>query len=372
MRYVPLKNAKEGMRLAQDMYDSLGRTLIGVNARITDYYIQKLQEYGFDGIYIKDEFSEGIQLEPIISPQLRQEGISCVRNHDIDGCQKIAAQMVDEILGKGTISLDMTDLRSYDDYTYAHSVNVAVLSCIIGIGFELKGKCLIQLVSAALLHDIGKTIISPDIINKPGRLTPEEFQEIKKHPTISYELIKQRWDISAQVKNAVLFHHENVDGSGYPKGIKGDCQTQMTKIIHVADVYDALTSKRPYKDPYSPSEASEYMMGGCGTLFDRTAVMKLLECVPLYPKGTDVVLSDGRKGIIYENSGGYNLRPIVKLYENGELLDLTSNGNLNLVISETNEKEKTVSESYEKERLKMLEEVRKYEEAMALEKEEEN
>lgn len=372
MRYVPIQEAKEGMRLAQDMYDSLGRTLIGVNARLTEHYIEKLKKYGFDGVYIQDAFSEGIVIEPIISPQLRQEGIVCIRNLDIDGCQKIAEKMVDEILGKGTISLDMTDLRSYDDYTYAHSVNVAVLSCIIGIGFELEDKCLMQLVSAALLHDLGKTIISPDIINKPGRLTPEEFQEIKKHPTISYELIRQRWDISAQIKSAVLFHHENVDGSGYPKGVRGECQTQMTKIIHVADVYDALTSKRPYKDPYSPGDAMEYMMGGCGSLFDTKAVTKLLECVPLYPKGTEVILSDGRKGIIYENSGVHNLRPIVKLYETEELLDLTGNENLNLVVSGTSEKEKDVSESYEKERLKMLEEVRKYEEAMALEKEEEN
>ena len=367
MRYVPLKDAKVGMRLAQDMYDSLGRTLIGVNARVTEYYLEKLKTYGFDGIYIQDEFSKDIQLEPIISPQLRREGLECIRNQDNDGWQKIAKKMVDEILGKGTISLDMTDLRSYDDYTYAHSVNVAVICCIIGIGFEMPSERLNQLVSAALLHDMGKTEISPEIINKPGRLTPEEFQEIKKHPALSYELIKQRWDLSAQVKNAVLFHHENVDGTGYPKGLKGEEQTLMTKILHVADVYDALTAKRPYKDPYSPCEASEYMMGGCGTLFDTETVLKLLECVPLYPKGTDVMLSDGRKGIIYDNSGAFNMRPLVKLYENGEIIDLTSGENLSVVVFGASDREKEVSESYEKERLKMLEEVKKYEESIASE-----
>lgn len=365
MRYVPLQEAKKGMRLAQDMYDSKGRTLIGINALLTAHYIEKLEQYGFDGVYIKDEMSKDIEIEPIISPQLRQKGISCIRKLDIDGCQQVAKHIVEEILGKGTISLDMTDLRSYDDYTYAHSVNVAVISCIIGIGFILQEEKLVQLVSAALLHDLGKMTISPEIINKPGRLTPEEFQEIKKHPTFSYEMISERWDLSAQVKNAVLLHHENVDGTGYPKGIRGEDQTLMTKIIHVADVYDALTSKRPYKDPYSPGEAMEYMMGACGSMFDTHAVAKLMECVPLYPKGTDVILSDGRKGIIYENSGAYNLRPIVKLYENGELIDLTSKEHLSLVISGTGNKDKQVSERFEIERLKMLEEVKKFEESMA-------
>lgn len=369
MRYVPLRDAKAGMRLAQDLYDSLGRTLIGVNAQVTDSYLEKLAQYGFDGIYIQDDFSKDIEIRPIISPALRKEGMSCIQNQDIDGCQRIAKRIVDEILGKGTISLDMTDLRSYDDYTYAHSVNVAVISCIIGISFEMPAERLLHLVSAALLHDLGKMTISPDIINKPSRLTAEEFQEIKKHPSISYELISQRWDISAQVKNAVLFHHENVDGSGYPKGLLGKDMTLITKILHVADVYDALTSKRPYKDPYSPWEATEYMMGGCGSQFDTEAVIKLLECVPLYPKGTDVMLSDGRKGIIFENSGANNLRPVVKLYETEELVDLTSKDCVSLTVFSLDDKDKQVSESFENERLKMLEEVKRYEESMAAKEE---
>ena len=119
---------------------------------------------------------------------------------------------------------------------------------------------------------------------------------MKSHATVSYELLKERWDVSAQVKSAVLFHHENVDGSGYPQGLEGHEQTLFTKILHVADVYDALVSKRPYKNPYSPYEASEYLMGGCGIMFDQTVVDILLRYVPLYPKGTAVILSDGQIG----------------------------------------------------------------------------
>lgn len=170
---------------------------------------------------------------------------------------------------RGTVSLDMTDLRTYDDYTYAHSVNVAVICCVIGVGMELSESELTQLATAALLHDLGKLSIPPEILNKPGRLTQEEYQIMKSHATLSYELIRERWDIPANVKTAVLYHHENVDGSGYPQGIDASQQSLFIRILHVADVYDALVSKRPYKEPYSPYEASEYLMGACGIMFDK-------------------------------------------------------------------------------------------------------
>lgn len=353
MRYISLKNAKPGMRLAYDIYDSYGRILAGANAPISENYIERLLDFGFDGIYIQDKLSEGIEIETVISPQLRAEGLGCVRNRDIDGCMAVAKKIVEEILEKGNISLDLTDLRTYDDYTYAHSVNVAVVSCIIGMGYLLNEEDLRNLVVAALLHDFGKLLISPEILNKPGRLTPEEYAIIKTHSRLSYELISERWDMSAHVKNAVLFHHENVDGTGYPNGLVGEEQTLLTKILHVADVYDALVSKRPYKEPYSPKEAAEYMMGGCGILFDQETVEMLLRHVPLYAKGTDVILSDGRKGIIYDNRGVHNLRPIVKLYT-GEFVDLTEKENLSLGVKYIREQEQEATEAFEEERKEML------------------
>ena len=128
MRYVSLKQARPGMRLGYDIYDSMGRTLAGANTLVTENYIQRLKELGFDGIYIRDELTEDIEIEPAISPQLRTAGVICVREQNIDGCKEVAKRMVEEILSKGSCSLDMEDLRSFDDYTYAYSVNVAVIS----------------------------------------------------------------------------------------------------------------------------------------------------------------------------------------------------------------------------------------------------
>lgn len=359
MRYIPLREARPGMRLAYELYDSLGRTLIGSNSELTDSYIEKLEGYGFDGIYINDELSEGIEIESVITPKLRIEGLTCIRQHNIDGCYEVAKRMVDEILSKESLSLDLTDLRTYDDYTYAHSVNVAVCACLIGIGMGFSEKDLVNLVVAGLLHDLGKLQIPPEILNKPGRLTQEEYQIMKSHATLSYELIRERWDISAQIKTAVLFHHENVDGSGYPQGIIGEEQTMFTKILHVADVYDALVSKRPYKNPYSPHEASEYLMGGCGIMFDRTVVEALLSYVPLYPKGTEVVLSDGRPAIVYENAGLHNLRPIVRLMD-GTLLDMMQQENLSLTLTMPQNEYQLSPEKSEEERLEMIKPLKRY------------
>lgn len=359
MRYVSIENAEVGMCLAYDLYDTQGRTVIGCGCELTDVYIKRLKEFGFAGVYIDDELSKDIEMKPVIPPQLRQAGIECVKNCDIDQCAKVASAIVAEILPQGKVSLEMSDLRSFDDYTYAHSVNVAVLCCVIGMGLEMSEKDLDYLVMAALLHDLGKLQIPQAILNKPGRLTQEEYSIMKEHARRSYELLEGRYDISAHVKNAVLFHHENVDGSGYPNGLLGNEQSLFVRVLHVADVYDALTSKRPYKDGYSPSEAAEYLMGACGIMFDKTVVEKFLEYIPIYPRGTLITLSDNRKGIVIENSGKNNLRPIIRLIDSENEIDLLDRNNMSLTVVSEEMVTDTVLEDKEKMRNHMIQPIRK-------------
>lgn len=359
MRYIKMKDARPGMCLAYNMYDSDGHTLICSGSTLSPFYIKKLNEYGFDGVYISDELSGDIKIEPVISPDLRTEGMVNVRESNVDGCKGVAKKIVDQVLTKGALSLDLTDLRCFDGYTYAHSVNVAVLSCIIGFGMKMNEESLEQLVMAGLLHDLGKLVIPPEILNKPARLTSEEYEIMKTHSTLSYEIIRERWDISSQVKAAVLYHHENEDGSGYPRGIDGDSMTIFTKILHVADVYDALVSKRPYKNPYSPYEACEFLMGAGGIMFDPKVVGSLLLYVPFYPKGTQVELSDGRQGIIVENAGKRNLRPLLRLLD-GTMIDLLEPKNYNITILHGANEEVIDPCAGEAERRKMLSPSKKY------------
>ena len=320
MRYIRIEEAEPGMLLAKGVFDEYSRMLIAKKRPITAEYIEKLKERGYLGFYIEDEFSKGIEIEETISVELRNRGAEALRKKDIDASLQVAKDVVKQILASDSITLDMVDLRTFDDYTYRHSVNVAVLSTIIGMGLGLKREELIDLCVGAMFHDMGKLMIDPEVLNKPGRLTKEEFKLIKMHPQLSVELLAERWNVSLEAKKAILAHDENEDGSGYPRGLQSEKIPLYAKIIHVADVYDALTSKRPYKDPNTPSEATEYLMGGCDILFNRQVVTTFLKCVPVYPKGVLVKLSDGREGLVYENTSN-PLRPKIRL-RNGELLDL--------------------------------------------------
>ena len=334
MRYVLIDKAAPGMILAKGVYDSYNRMLVAPKHAISGEHIQKLKDRGYSGFYIEDEYSSGIDIKETISSELRNKGVETLRKNDIDGTLNVAKNIVEQILSSDTVTLDMVDLRTFDDYTYRHSINVAVLSTIIGMGMGLDKEALGELCTAAIFHDLGKLMIDPKILNKPGRLTKEEFRIIKEHPQLSVELLKDRWNVASTSKIGILFHHENEDGSGYPNGLEGDAIHIYAKIVHVADVYDALTSKRPYKEPYTPSEAIEYLMGGSHILFNDEVVSAFLKYVPVYPKGVTVMLSDGREGIVFENTVN-PIRPKIKLKDGGilDLGDVTHN--LDVTINPT-------------------------------------
>ena len=334
MRYISIEEAEPGMLLAKGVYDAYSRVLVAKKRPLTRDYIQKLRERGYLGFYIEDEFSDGIEVEETISAELRNKGVDALRKKNIDATLQVAKDIVGQILHTDKISLDMVDLRTFDDYTYRHSVNVAVLSTIIGMGMGLEQDMLNDLCIAAMFHDMGKLMLDTDVINKPGRLTKDEFALIKMHPQLSLDLLSGRWNISLESKEAILSHHENQDGTGYPRGLQKDEIPLYARIIHVADVYDALTSKRPYKDPYTPSESIEYLMGGCHILFDANIVNTFLKWVPVYPKGVMVKLSDGREGIVFENTKN-PIRPKIRLID-GDILDLgDERKNLHITINPT-------------------------------------
>lgn len=323
MRYVTIEKAEPGMVLAKSIYDDFSRVLLGAYSTLTIEFITKLADRGFPGIYISDTFSDDIEIDETITTELRNLGVQSLRNGDIDATIAVAKSIVEQIVSSKRISLDLVDLRTFDDYTYRHSVNVAVLSTVIGMKLMLNSVQLEELCIAAIFHDLGKLMIDQNILNKPGKLTVEEFGLVKEHSQFSYDILKDRWNISATSKSGVLSHHENEDGSGYPRGLRGSNIHLYGKIIHVADVYDALTSKRPYKKPYALSEAIEYLMGGGGTHFDKKVVEAFLSAVPIYPKGVSVYLSDGSEAIVVDNSKN-TLRPIIR-FLNGTEVDLSEN-----------------------------------------------
>ncbi len=332
MRYVQMKYVEPGMQLARNLKDSNGVTLLRASGELDARTIDKLEQYGYAGLYISDRVSEGIEIDDVISEKIREQAIEQIKNKNIEGCIRVANQIVDELTSRGNIRLDITYVRAFDDAIYAHSVNVAIYACIIGIGMGYSRFVLNKLVVASLLHDLGKLAIPDEVTKKHSRLTPDEYMLIKTHAKLSYEYIKNSKALEECIKDAVLHHHENEDGSGYPDRIAGKALSIYSKILHVADVYDALVSKRPYKEPYSPNEVVEYLMGGCNIMFDSKVVDALIKYVPLFPLGTEVVLSDGRRAIVRANRGAHNLRPIIRFF-NGTEMDLAKPENNSVIIN---------------------------------------
>ncbi len=322
MRYIGLNMAKAGMKLAYPIFDSNNRVLLGVQTILKEEHIRKLEERGFAGIYIEDELSQDIFIEESVPRELKNLGIKALQSQDIDAALQVSAKIAEQLMKNAEFSLDLVDLRSFDDYTYKHSVNVCVLSTVVGIGMGLSVKELLYLSAAALLHDIGKLQINPDILNKKDRLSQEEYTMVKQHSESAYHILRGKVEVAGEICQAVLYHHENEDGSGYPSGLKSEAIPMFSKIIHVVDVYDALTSRRPYKKPYAIAESIEYLMGGCGSFFDNQVVEVFMKAVPVYPKGTLVEVSDGRPALVVKNTNN-PMRPQIR-FEDGTDVDLNN------------------------------------------------
>lgn len=203
-------------------------------------------------------------------------------------------------------------LRFYDEYTYTHCINVAVLATAFGQFLGLPETDLRPLGLAALFHDIGKANIPKNVLNKPGRLSEGEFEVIKRHPLESYNLIKEQRALQPKVLMGIIEHHEKYDGSGYPRGVKGETISMFARLISLADVYDALTSDRVYKKGMPAAQALGVMYGMREKDFHPTMVERFIKCLGIYPVGSFVRLSDGRHGLVWASNPDAPLFPSVK------------------------------------------------------------
>ena len=210
--------------------------------------------------------------------------------------------------------VNLVNIKSFDLYTYQHSVNVCVLCVLIGVALCIPRNEMRDLALAAVLHDIGKVFINKEILNKPGKLTPEEFEVIKNHTQLGYDFINKKNILSASVYIPVLMHHERYDGTGYLSGQKGEAIPLFSQIISVSDVYDAITSDRPYHEAILPSEAYEYILGNAGRHFSPKIVDVFVKKIAPFPEGYNVQLSNGMAGIVYKNYEDCLARPLIKLH----------------------------------------------------------
>lgn len=335
MRFIPIDEAQPGMIVVKNIYDADGRKLLSRDKAMTAALIAKLQYLNYPGIYIYDLYSEHEEFEEIIDDESRMRILCSLKEHNLEQVFYLSSKVVDDLLDMKEIQLDVNTLHNYHHTTYEHSLNVALASVTCGIGMGLSNTQLRELAVAAMFHDIGKESIPLEILDKPGALTDEERALINRHPEFGYEMLKDNVECSSTVRVSVLQHHENEDGSGYPAGLSHDQIYIYARIIHVADVFDALLSSRSYKKGFSALETIEYLMANCGHMFNYEVVSTFINFITIYPVGTTVKLSTGETVHVIKNRSEFPLRPVV-MTETGKKMDLALDRNyLNVTVIES-------------------------------------
>ncbi|MEF2144195.1 MAG: HD-GYP domain-containing protein [Desulfovibrionaceae bacterium] len=234
---------------------------------------------------------------------------------DFEQAKPVVGALVDSVMRNENALLTIKYLKSFDEYTFNHCINVAVVATVYGKYLGLPENRLNELCQAGVFHDLGKALIPLEILNKPGRLTKEEFDVMRGHPQLGYDLLSSVQGPSEDTLRGVLEHHEKYDGSGYPSGLKGLEQGEFARILAVSDVYDALTSERVYKQGMLPSRAMRIIYGIREADFYPGMVEGFIRCLGIYPIGSLVRLSTGENGVVIETAPGTPLLPIVRILQ---------------------------------------------------------
>ncbi len=220
---------------------------------------------------------------------------------------------IESVFRNESAAATLFKLRFFDSYSYTHSINVSILAVILGKHLGMDRDTLRDLGTAGLFHDIGKSRIPEAILNKPGKLSESEFAVMKSHTLEGYQLMRNQPGLNPEILRAVVEHHERIDGTGYPRGLKEDEIGRFSRIISVVDVYDALTSRRVYKEPMAPAKALGMMYQWRDRDYSPKAIENFIKCIGVFPVGSFVRLSGGEHAVVVQANAERPTKPVVKV-----------------------------------------------------------
>ncbi len=345
-----LKDIQTGSYTATPVYTKTGQMIISAQTLLTAQQISRLEFYGIEWVNIEDpaNIAEDAGASQPDAPKSYSQKVRMSEEFhtfkaDYDKKSRYLESSFDDLLNKNIpvearalinqvstlyadrlTSLSVFDMlhnmRQIDDTTFAHSINVALISRMLGEWLELSEEDLDVLTLAGLLHDIGKCTIDPNILLKPAALTPKEYEEVKKHAANGAEVLAGQ-DLDDRIRQAALMHHERCDGSGYPARLTDSEIPDFAKIIAIADVYDAMTSNRPYRKGYCPYEVIATFEREGLEKYDIEYIITFMTRILDTYMGNTVLLSDGNTGTVIMNNPIHRSRPLLRL-ANGECIDL--------------------------------------------------
>lgn len=309
---IDVNKLKLGDRLVADIYTKEGVLAVAKDTPLTPLLINKIKilENRLVVIDLEKIYEDSLeQCKKIINKAAEEERV------EVREVEKAIEPFVHEVSREKNILRLLLELQNQDDYTFQHTIHVGIMAMVIGRILNLSRNELHSLALAGTLHDIGKVKIPSGIINKPGKLTKEEFDHIKKHTIYGYEIL-QKSGISDEIQKVALMHHEKCDGTGYPLKLNKEEITFFAKIIAVADVYHALSSDRAYKKKLSPYDTLDILfkneMGG----LDPQIVYGFVDYMLTYLSNNKVLLSNGQRGEVAHIDKNYISRPLIKLEDN--------------------------------------------------------
>lgn len=323
-----------GRTIKNDLINAYGVTVIPAKSKLNAEHLELIRKQRIDVLDI-------IFVDEQQAPSYRQMANSVVdsskemfesyrisRKIPLADIRKDVVPVIQEISRNPDIFALFSSVQGRDDYTYQHNVGVGVLSTLIGRWLHMSDAELSVLSLAATLHDIGKLKIPNEILNKPGKLTDEEFNLVKKHTIYGYEMLKETTGANSRITLAALQHHERNDGKGYPLGLKDEQIDSYSKIIAVADIFHAMSSKRPYHEAMPFHVIVDQMRRGSFGALDPHIVSVFLENIVKRTVGREVILTDGRVGeIVYLNPHDIET-PLIRI--NDEYIDLSKIKELNI------------------------------------------
>lgn len=324
MNKTALADLKPGMLLAESIFSENGGILVAEGTQLNEPIIKRLMEMPRRFVFVYDENT--IEAEP--GEILVNRVISAARtklntylpyelypqNSDrVKAGYDRVSELLTEIITESRVTDFLLDLRTIDTFSLEHSINVCIFSLLIAVGLNLPDNMLTSLGTGALLHDVGKILLAPEVRSNqvnPNKPTPA-FQE---HTNLGYRLLREK-EFPAPIAKIALYHHERWDGGGYPTKVAGEKIDLLSRIVNIADVYDSFTGPGA-ATKYLPHEAIEYLYGAGDMYFDARIVRAFIYNVAIYPLGSIVKLSTGEVGIIVNVAKNISSRPIVKICYN--------------------------------------------------------
>lgn len=325
MRYILFTNIEKGMVLGQTLYGNNFEPLFTQGTKLKSAHIKTINRLGFSGIYINDDSTEPVKIDPIIPENLRLNTIKAAKKflkqaqHDsaantmtkvsVDEQKDIVMPVIEKLLTVKEPIIEHFDIKAFADYDDYHAANVMMLSLVLGIKLGIKDDNLFELGIASLVHDVGNAFIPSDILNKPGELTDEEFAIVKSHAEKGYDYLRNYYDLSPNACNGALQHHENYDGTGYPGHLRKNKISLFGRIIALTDVFDALISRRPYRNALHPYQAMDIIRQKSDRKFDPEIVYTIEKVIAPYPVATSVELNTYERCIVAQNYADDLSRP---------------------------------------------------------------